>query len=315
VAAAWPLSVRAQQPGLPVIGFVNVGSSGGYAGILSAFLKGLGETGYVEGRNVTIEYRWAENQPDRLPAMIADLVHRKVAVIAATSAPAALAAKAATTIIPIVFETGADPVQLGLVASLNRPGSNVTGVTFLAQEVVPKLLKLLRELLPTVRVIALLINPADPAIAEANTSKALAAGHALGLELHVLNASNEGDFERVFAKLVELQAGGLVVRPEALFVRHSEQLATLAAHHRVPTVFSGREFTAVGGLISYGSDITESYRLAGIYAGRILKGDKPADLPVQQTTKVELFINLKTAKALGINVPLPLSGRAEEIFE
>jgi putative ABC transport system substrate-binding protein len=315
VAAAWPLAARAQQPGLPVIGFVNVGSSGGYAGILSAFLKGLGETGYVEGRNVAIEYRWAENRPDRLPAMMADLVQRKVAVIAATSTPAALAAKAATTTIPIVFETGSDPVQLGLVSSLNRPGGNVTGVTFLAQEVVPKSLELLRELLPTARVIALLVNPADPALAEANTSDALAAAHTLGLELHVLNASSERDFEGVFAKLIELRAGGLVISPEALFVSHSEQLAALAAHHGMPTVFRGREFTAAGGLMSYGSDITDSYRLAGIYAGRILKGDKPADLPVQQTTKVELFINLKTAKALGITVPLPLSGRADRIIE
>jgi putative ABC transport system substrate-binding protein len=315
VAAAWPLAARAQQPGLPVIGFVNVGSSGGYAGILSAFLKGLGETGYVEGRNVAIEYRWAENRPDRLPAMMADLVQRKVAVIAATSTPAALAARAATTTIPIVFETGSDPVQLGLVSSLNRPGGNVTGVTFLAQEVVPKSLELLRELLPTARVIALLVNPADPALAEANTSDALAAAHTLGLELHVLNASSERDFEGVFAKLIELRAGGLVISPEALFVSHSEQLAALAAHHGMPTVFRGREFTAAGGLMSYGSDITDSYRLAGIYAGRILKGDKPADLPVQQTTKVELFINLKTAKALGITVPLPLSGRADRIIE
>jgi putative ABC transport system substrate-binding protein len=315
VAAAWPLAARAQQPGLPVIGFVNVGSSGGYAGILSAFLKGLGETGYVEGRNVAIEYRWAENRPDRLPAMMADLVQRKVAVIAATSTPAALAAKAATTTIPIVFETGSDPVQLGLVSGLNRPGGNVTGVTFLAQEVVPKSLELLRELLPTARVIALLVNPADPALAEANTSDALAAAHTLGLELHVLNASSERDFEGVFAKLIELRAGGLVISPEALFVSHSEQLAALAAHHGMPTVFRGREFTAAGGLMSYGSDITDSYRLAGIYAGRILKGDKPADLPVQQTTKVELFINLKTAKALGITVPLPLSGRADRIIE
>ena len=315
VAAAWPLAARAQQPGLPVIGFVNVGSSGGYAGILSAFLKGLGETGYVEGRNVAIEYRWAENRPDRLPAMMADLVQRKVAVIAATSTPAALAAKAATTTIPIVFETGSDPVQLGLVSGLNRPGGNVTGVTFLAQEVVPKSLELLRELLPTARVIALLVNPADPALAEANTSDALAAAHTLGLELHVLNASSERDFEGVFAKLIELRAGGLVISPEALFVSHSEQLAALAAHHGMPTVFRGREFTAAGGLMSYGSDITDSYRLAGIYAGRILKRDKPADLPVQQTTKVELFINLKTAKALGITVPLPLSGRADRIIE
>jgi putative tryptophan/tyrosine transport system substrate-binding protein len=315
-AAAWPLAARAQQPTVPVVGFLNISSPGTYARMVTAFRQGLNEAGYIEGRNVTIEYRWAENQPDRLPAMMADLVQRKVAVIAATSTPAALAAKAATTTIPIVFETGADPVQLGLVASLNRPGGNVTGVTSLTQEVVPKLLELLRELLPTARVIALLVNPADPAIAEANTSQALAAAHTLGLEVHVLNASSERDFEGVFAKLVELRAGGLVVGPEAVFRSHSEELAALAAHHGVPTVFRGREFTAAGGLMSYGSDLMDSCRLAGIYAGRILKGDKPADLPVQQqTTKVELFINLKTAKALGITVPLPLSGRADEIFE
>jgi len=314
-AAVWPLTARAQQPGLPVIGFVNIGSSGGYAGILSAFLKGLDETGYVEGRNVAIEYRWAENQLDRLPAMMADLVQRKMAVIAATSTPAALAAQAATTTIPIVFEIGSDPVQLGLVTSLNRPGGNVTGVTFLAQEVVPKLLELLRELLPRARVIPLLVNPANPAIAEANTSKALAAAHTLGLELHVLNASSEGDFEGAFAKLVELRANGLVVGPDPLFLSHIEQLAALAAHHGVPTVFTGREFTAAGGLMSSGARITDSYRLTGIYTGRVLKGDKPADLPVQQATKVELYINLKTAKSLGITIPLPLSGRADELFE
>jgi putative ABC transport system substrate-binding protein len=313
-ATAWSSSARAQQA-MPVIGFLNSASPNGYVPMVNAFRQGLTEAGYIEGRNVTIEYRWAENKPDRLPAMMADLVQRRVAVIAATTAPAALAAKAATTAIPIVFETGADPVQLGLVASLNRPGGNVTGVTFLAQEVVPKLLELLRELLPTARVIALVVNPRDPAIAEANTSKALAAAHTLGLGLHILNASNERDFEGVFAKLAELRAGGLVVGPEALFSSHSEQLAALAAYHQMPTVFRGREFTAAGGLMSYGSDIRDSYRLAGIYAGRILKGDKPADLPVQQTTKVELFINLKTAKALGITVPLPLSGRADEIFE
>ena len=289
-AVAWPLTAHT-QPAIPVVGFINAASAQSYAGQLAAFLKGLGETGYVEDRNVAIEYRWAQNQPDRLPAMMADLVQRKVAVIAATSTPAVLAAKAATTTIPIVFESGSDPVQLGLVASLNRPGGNVTGVTFLAQEVMPKLLEWLHELLPAAGLIALLVNPANPAIAEANTSKlALAAARTLGVELHVLNASRELDFEGVFAKLVELRARGLVIGPDILFVSHSEQLAALAAHHGMPTAFRGREFTAAGGLMSYGSDITDSYRLAGIYTGRILKGDKPADLPVQQTTKVELFI-------------------------
>jgi putative ABC transport system substrate-binding protein len=314
-AAAWPLAARAQQPAMPVIGFVNPTSAQGFARPLSAFLKGLGETGYVEGRNVVIEYRWAENRNDRLPAMVADLVRRQVSVIAATSTPAAVAAKAATTTIPIVFEVGSDPIQVGLVASLRRPGGNITGATQLVQEVTPKMLELLHELLPTARIMALLVNPASPDLAQTNTSKVLAAAHTLGLELHVLNASSERDFEGVFAKLIELRAGGLVIGAEALFTSHSEQLAAISVHHGVPTIYKGREFAAAGGLMSYGSDIWDSYRLAGIYTGRVLKGEKPADLPVQQATKVELFINLKTAKALGIAVPLPLSGRADEIFE
>jgi putative ABC transport system substrate-binding protein len=314
-AVAWPLAARAQQPAMPVVGFLNANSAKSWAAPVSAFLKGLGENGYVEGSNVAIEYRWAEGRIDRLPAMAADLVQRPVALIAATGTPAALAAKAATTTIPIVFETGADPVQLGLVASLNRPGSTVTGVTQLVQEVAPKLLELLHELLPTARVIALLINPADPALAEINTSKMLAAAHTLGLELHVLNASSERDFDEVFAKLIELRAGGLVVGADALFTSHSEQLAALAIHHGVPTVYKGREFAAAGGLMSYGSDITDSYRLAGVYAGRILRGEKPAGLPVQQATKVELFLNLKTAKALGLTVPTALLVRADEVIE
>jgi len=312
-AAAWPLAARAQQPAVPVIGFVNPSSAQSFARPLSAFLKGLGETGYVEGRNVAIEYRWAEDRNDRLPAMVADLVRRQVSVIAATSTPAAVAAKAATT--TIVFEIGSDPIQLGLVASLRRPGGNITGATQLVQEVTPKMLELLHELLPTAHVMALLVNPASPDLAQTNTSKVLAAAHTLGLELHVLNASSERDFEGVFAKLIELRAGGLVIGAEALFTSHSEQLAAISVHHGVPTIYKGREFAAAGGLMSYGSDIWDSYRLTGIYTGRVLKGEKPADLPVQQATKVELFINLKTAKALGIAVPLPLSGRADEIFE
>jgi putative ABC transport system substrate-binding protein len=314
-AAAWPLAARAQQPAMPVIGFVNPTSAQSFARPLSAFLKGLGETGYVEGRNVAIEYRWAENRNDRLPAMVADLVRRQVSVIAATSTPAAVAAKAATTTIPIVFEIGSDPIQLGLVASLSRPGGNITGATQLVQEVTPKMLELLHELLPTAHVMALLVNPTSPALAQTNTSKVLAAAHTLGLELHVLNASSERDFDGVFARLIELRAGGLVIGAEAFFTSHSEQLAALAAHYGVPTIYKGREFAAAGGLMSYGSDITDSYRLAGIYTGRVLKGAKPADLPVQQATKIELYINLKTARALGINVPLPVSGRADEVFE
>ena len=313
-AAAWPLPARAQQPAMPVLGFVNPTSAQSWARPLSAFLKGLSETGYVEGRNVAIEYRWAENRNDRLPAMVADLVRRQVSVIAATSTPAALAAKAATTTIPIVFETGSDPIQLGLVGSLSRPGGNITGVTQLVREVTPKMLELLHELLPTTHVMALLVNPTEPALAQ-TSREVLAAAHSLGLELHVLNASSERDFDGVFARLIELRAGGLVIGAEALFTSHSEQLAALAAHYGVPTIYKGREFAAAGGLMSYGSDITDSYRLAGIYTGRVLKGEKPADLPVQQATKIELYINLKTAKALGITVPLPVSGRADEVIE
>ena len=314
-AVAWPLAARAQQPAMPVIGFVNAASPKNYARPLSAFIKGLGETGYVDGHNVVIEYHWADDRIDRLPAMVADLVHRQVAVIAATTTPAALAAKAATTTIPIVFETAADPIQLGLVASLNRPGGNVTGVTQLTVGLVPKELQLLHELLPTARVMALLVNPTDPALAETESREVLSAAHTLGLELHVLNASTERDFDVALANVIQLRAGGLVIATNAFFTSHSEQLAALAARHAVPAVYKGREFAAAGGLMSYGSDITDSYRLAGNYTGRILKGDKPADLPVQQATKVELIINLKTAKALGINVPLPLSGRADEVIE
>jgi putative ABC transport system substrate-binding protein len=281
----------------------------------AAFRQGLQESGYVDGQNVTIEYRWAEGRTDRLPEMAADLVHRQVTVIAATTTPAALAAKAATTTIPIVFEVGGDPVRLGLVPSLNRPGGNVTGVTQLSSEVAPKRLELLHELVPTARVMALLVNPADPAVAEQLLRASQAAAHTLGLNLHILNASTEGDFDAVFARLIQLRVGGLVIGSGAFFTAHSEQLAALAVRHAVPTVHSERRFVAAGGLASYGGSITDSYRLAGVYTGRILKGEKPADLPVQQGTKVELYINLKTAKALGITVPLPLSGRADELIE
>jgi putative ABC transport system substrate-binding protein len=315
LAVARPLAAHAQQPAMPVIGFVNVASPQGYAQPLSAFLKGLGETGYVDGHNVTIEYRWAEGRIDRLPAIIADLVHGQVAVIAATSTPAALAAKEATTTIPIVFETGGDPIQLGLVASLSRPGGNVTGVTQMSQEVAPKELELLHELLPAVRVLALLVNPADPALSETQSSAFLSAAHALGLELHILNASTESDFDAVFANVSLLRAGGLMIATDALFTSHSDLLGALAARHTVPAIYKGREFAAAGGLMSYGSDVADSYRLAGTYAGRILKGDKPGDLPVQQATKIELIINMKTAKALGITFPLTLLGRADEVIE
>jgi len=262
-----------------------------------------------------IEYRWAENRLDRLPAMASDLVHRQVTVIAATSTPAALAAKAATTNIPIVFETGGDPVQLGLVARLNQPGGNVTGVTQLNWEILPKKLELLHELLPSAGVIALLINPTDSVYAETQLRQARAAAHTLGLDLRVLNASTEHDFDSVFADLIHLRASGLVIGEDAFFNSHVKQLAALTVHHSVPAVYKSREFVAAGGLLSYGGSGVDAYHLAGVYTGGILKGDKPADLPVQQPTKVELFINLKTAKALGITVPLPLSGRADEVIE
>jgi putative tryptophan/tyrosine transport system substrate-binding protein len=314
-AAAWPLAASAQQPAMPVIGYLNAGSPR-YPRQLSAFLKGLNEAGYVDGRNVTIQYRWGEGHNDRLPAMAADLVHSQVTVIAATSTPAALAAKAATSTIPVVFETGGDPIQLGLVASLSRPGGNVTGAASLAVEVIAaKGLELLHELIPAASVVGLLVNPTNPALAEPQERGVLSAARTLGLEVHVLNAGAERDFDGVFAKLVDLRAAGLIISADILFSSYSEQLAALTVRHAVPTVYARREFAAAGGLLSYGSDITESYRLAGFYTGRVLKGEKPADLPVQQSTKVELILNLKTAKALGITVPLPLSGRADEVIE
>ena len=312
-AAAWPLAARAQQPGMPVIGFLGGVSP---TETVRGFAQGLKETGYTEGENVTVEYRWAENQLDRLPTLAADLVRKRVAVIVATGGTApAIAAKAATTTIPIVFTAPDDPVELGLVGSLNRPGGNVTGVTQLNSGLVPKALEVLHELLPTARIVALVVNPADPAVAEAESREALSAAHTLGLELHILNASAETDLDGIFARLMELRANGLVIGPEAFFNSYSERLAALAAHHAVPAIFRGREFTAAGGLASYGTNVTDAYRLAGVYSGRVLKGAKPADLPVQQATKVELFLNLKTAKTLGITVPLPLSGRADEVIE
>src|SRR5262245_23162847 len=313
--AAWPLAVRAQQPAMPVVGFINAAAAQSYKQQLSAFLKGLSEAGYVDGRNVAIEYRWAEGQIDRLPAMVADLVHRHVAVIAASTTPAALAAKAATTTIPIVFELGSDPVQLGLVSICSLPGVNVTGAAQSNVEVAPKRLELLHELAPTARIMALLVNPADAANAETTVREVRAAARAFGLELHVLNASNEDDFDAVFAKLIQLRAGGLVIGGGTLFASRSERLAALALHHAVPAISYGREFVVAGGLLSYGSDIGEAYRLAGIYTGRILKGDKPADLPVQQANKTELYINLKTAKTLGLTVPEGLLNAADEVIE
>ena len=314
--AGWPLPTRAQQNDTRVIGFLNAGSAQGYAASLAAFLKGLGEAGYVDGRNVTIQYRWAEGRNDRLPALVADLVQRQVAVIAATSTPAALAAKAANTTLPIVFETAADPVQLGLVSSLNRPGGNVTGVTQNNVEVSPKQLELLHELLPDARVLAFMADPSDPTVAEVTANRMQTAARTLGLELHVLNASSESDFDAVFSKVRQLRASGLLISTgTAIFASRSGQLAALAARHAVPTISSSSVFTAAGGLISYGADIVDAYRLTGGYVGRILNGEKPANLPVQQSTKIELRINLQAAKALGLAVPLSLLGRADEVIE
>jgi putative tryptophan/tyrosine transport system substrate-binding protein len=313
--AAWPLAAAAQQAAMPVVGFLNAQSARDSERQLAAFLDGLAEAGYVDGRNVKIEYRWAENHSDRLPALIADLVEKKATVIAATSTPAALAAKAAKTTIPIVFETGFDPIQLGLVTNLNKPGENITGITQLNALVTPKRLELLHELVPKANVVGLLVNPANPTLSETETNGAMSAAHSFSITLHVLNARNEGDFEGVFAKLSELGAGGLVVGADPLFTSRSARLGELAARHAVPAIFENRSFAAAGGLASYGGNLIDSYRLTGVYVARILKGEKPADLPVQQGTKLELFINANAAKALGITIPLPLSGRADEVIE
>jgi putative ABC transport system substrate-binding protein len=309
-AAAWPIAARAQQP---TIGFIGFGSPRTDADYVTAFRQGIKETGFVEGQNVAIEYRWPDGQYDRLPELAADLVHRQVTVIAAPSgSPGALAAKAATTTIPIVFVVGSDPVKMGLVASLNRPGGNLTGVTSLDADLAPKRLELLRELTPTATIIAFLVNPTSP-VTENLVKDLQAAARTLGLELHVLQASTEPDFATVFATLGPAEA--LVIAPDSFFISRSEQLAALTVRHAVPAITQYRAFVAAGGLISYGGSLTDAYRQAGIYTGRILKGEKPADLPVVQSTKVELIMNLKTARALGITVPLSLLGRADEVIE
>ena len=313
---AWPLVARGQQANVPVIGFLGPGSAQSDSNRVTGFRQGLSEAGLVEGRNFTIEFRWADSHHDRLPMFATELVQRQVAVIATSSTPAALAAKAATATIPIVFETAADPIKLGLVAAFNRPGGNITGVINGAEEIARKRLELLHELLPKASSLALLVNSTAAQLADLQTSEVRSAAQTLGVHLHVLNASTEQDFDRVFAKLTELRASGLVIGGDAFFTRHVKQLAALTVQHAVPAIYLYREFAAAGGLMSYGVNIGDTHRLIGIYAGRILKGDKPADLPVQQaTTKVEMYINLKTARALGIDIPLPLSGRADEIFE
>ena len=313
--AAGSCGARAQPPAKLVIGLLSAASANLWAIPLRAFLRGLGETGYVEDKNVAIAYRWAEGQNDRLPGLAAELVRRQVAVIAMPlSTPGAFAAKNATATIPIVFHVGSDPVTTGLVTSLNRPGGNLTGVAGLNGEVGPKRVELMHEIVPTANRMALLVNPTSPNLAASTMEEAQAAAHTLGLTLDVMHASAAREFDTVFATVAK-QAGALVIGPDALFTSRSAQLAELALRHAVPTIYQFREFAAAGGLMSYGGSITEGFRQVGVFTGRILNGERPADLPVEQTTKVELIFNLKTAKALGLTIPNLLLARSDEIIE
>jgi putative ABC transport system substrate-binding protein len=311
-ATAWPLTARAQQGAMPVIGYLHTASPGPFAPFLSAFRHGLREASYVEGQNVTIEYRWAEGRLDRLPAMATELVGRPVSLIVAQGgAPAPLAAKAATDSIPIVFSMGGDPVKEGIVASLSRPGGNITGISVLTTLLAAKRLEIMREVVPKADVIAMLFNPTN--IEYLRDSQE--AARALGLQVHVLNASSAGDFEPAFATIARLGIGALVGGADSYFHSQRDRIVALARRHAVPAIYEWREFADAGGLMSYGTNLAESYRLVGSYAGRILKGAKPADLPVMQATAVEFVVNLKTAKALGLTIPLPLLGRADEVIE
>jgi putative tryptophan/tyrosine transport system substrate-binding protein len=313
-AASLPVNAPARQQTIPVIGFLGSDTPDLFAGRLRAFHEGLRKTGFVEGRDIAIEYRWAEGLYERLSAMADDLVGRRVAVIVANGVPA-LTAKAATTTIPIVFSTSADPIDVGLVASLSRPGGNVTGVSNLSVELGAKQLEVLHELVPAATIFVLLVNPAHAQLAETQWRDVQAAARALGLQLHVLHASVEHDLDAAFASLPQLRAGGLVIGSDAFFTSRANQIVALAARHAVPTVYLYREFVAAGGLMSYGGSLTDAYRTVGIYTGRILKGEKPAGLPVQQSRKIELIINLKAARTLGLSVPRSLLVRADELFE
>ena len=313
-ATAWPIAARAQQSAMPVIGVLGSATAGEWAPSVAAFLRGLSESGFAEGRDVAIEYRWAENQYDRLPSLAIELVHRQVSVIAALTTPSAIAAKAATATIPIVFTTIADPVQIGLVTSLNRPGGNLTGFSFLNVEIGPKLVELLHEVVPAATMVAALINPTNPN-AHAWSAGLQPAARTLGLEINVLEASTERDIDVAFAAMISRRVGGLIIVNDVFIITRGEQLAALALRHRMPTIFQTRASVVAGGLMSYAGSASDAYRQAGVYTGRVLKDEKPADLPVQQTTRVELIINLKTAKTLNLNVPPILLARADEVIE
>jgi putative ABC transport system substrate-binding protein len=315
-AVAWPLVVRAQQAAMPVVGFLSIRSSDTDAQFLVAFRQGLSQGGFVEGRNVAVEYRYADGQPDRLPSLVADLVRRHVAVIVTTGGPqAALAAKAATTTIPIAFTIGADPIKVGLVQSLNRPGGNLTGVTTSYDEAAPKRLGLLREILPKSAIIGVLVNPNDPITAIGEADEMREAGRSAGQRIEILQAGDEHEIDTAFARLIEIHADALVVAPHALFATQTRQLVALAARHAIPALYWRREFAEAGGLMSYGSSLADAVRVVGVYVGRILKGEKPGDLPVQQPTKFELVVNAKAAKAIGLAIPEAFLARADEVIE
>jgi putative tryptophan/tyrosine transport system substrate-binding protein len=313
-AAAWPLAARAQQPAMPVIGFLRSTQAAGFAYIVDAFRQGLNDVGFVEGKNVAIEYRWADNQQDRLPELAADLVRRQVAAIVGAGTPAAQASKAATTTTPVVFLSGADPVRIGLVASLNRPGGNITGVVFTVVALSAKLLGMLTELVPTASVIAVLRDPNGPDV-EGESRDLEEAGRAIGRQILMVNAANEREFHAAFAKVVQAGAGGLLIGASPFLLSQRRQLVALAGRHALPTMYNQREFVEVGGLISYGPSQSDAFRRAGVYVGRILKGENAGDLPVELATKFELVINLGTAKALGFDIPPLLLARADEVIE
>jgi putative tryptophan/tyrosine transport system substrate-binding protein len=314
-AAVWPFAARAQQPAMPVIGFLGSDTPDLYTARLRAIRLGLKDAGFVEGQNLAVEYRWAEGQNDRLPALAAEFVRQQVAVIATSTTPAALALKAATANVPVVFFVAGDPVALGLVTSLSRPGGNFTGTTTLTLDVGSKWLELMHEMIPEANTFGLLVNPTSPNLAESQLKDAHDAAGVLGLALHVLRASTDREIEASFASLSQERAGGLIISSDSFFFTRTAFLADLALKNLVPAIFGFREFPTAGGLMSYGADLSVSHRTLGVYIGRILRGEKPADLPVQQATKVELIINFRTAKTLGISVPLPLLGRADEVIE